>query len=76
MLINSGQLIKELKTFVACGNSFQAKPGANDDLVMATMLIVRMLDTVLHWSSQTGDLKEHIDEDELYDEIEAMPVVI
>ena len=76
MLINSGQLIKELKTFVAAGQSFQAKPGAHDDLVMSTMLIVRMLDTVLHWSSSTGDLKEHIDEDELYDEIEAMPVVI
>ena len=76
MLINSDQLIKELKTFVAVESTFKAKPGAHDDLVMAMILVVRMLDTVLHWSNSVGDLKEHIDDDELYEEIEGMPVVI
>jgi hypothetical protein len=76
MLINSDQLIKELKTFVATESSFKAKPGAHDDLVMSMVLVVRMLDTVLNWSNAVGDLKEHIDDDELYEEIEAMPVVI
>jgi len=76
MLINSDQLIKELKTFVATESSFKAKPGSHDDLVMAMVLVVRMLDTVLHWSNSVGDLKEHIDDDELYEEVEGMPVVI
>ncbi len=76
MLINSDQLVKELKTFVAVETTFKAKPGAFDDLVMSMLLTVRMLDTVLHWSSAVGDLKEHIDDDELYEEVEAMPVVI
>jgi hypothetical protein len=76
MLINSDQLIKELKMFVAVETTFKAKPGAHDDLVMAMLLAVRMLDTVLLWSNSVGDLKEHIDDDELYEEIEGMPVVI
>lgn len=76
MLINSNNLIKELKFFVATENTFKAKPGEHDDLVSALLLIVRMLDTVLSWSNAVGDLKEHIAEDELYEEQEAMPVVI
>jgi hypothetical protein len=74
MLINSEQLIKELKMFVASGDTFKAKSGEHDDLVMAMLLIVRMLDTVLNWSTHTGDLKEYIEDDELYGEIDAMPV--
>lgn len=77
MLLNSDQLIKELKLFVASASSFAAKPGGHDDLVSATLLIVRMLETVLNWSNASGDLREHIGEDELFeDESEAMPVVI
>lgn len=76
MLLNSDQLIKELKLFVASASSFAAKPGGHDDLVSATLLIVRMLETVLNWSNASGDLREHIGEDELFeDESEAMPVV-
>jgi len=76
MLLNSSNLIKELKFFVATDNTFKAKPGAHDDLVCALLLIVRMLDTVLGWSNAIGDLKEHIADDELYEDQEAMPVVI
>ena len=43
MKIHSSPLITELKTFVAHGTSFAAKPGETDDLVMATLLAVRML---------------------------------
>jgi hypothetical protein len=43
MKIRSTALISELKTFVAHGVSFAAKPGETDDLVMATVLIVRMM---------------------------------
>ena len=33
----------ELKTFVASGGSYAAKPGETDDLVMSTVLAVRMM---------------------------------
>lgn len=41
--ILSKNLISELKTFVAVGNSFAAKVGDHDDLVTATLLAVRIL---------------------------------
>jgi len=72
--INSANLIKQLKTFVAKETSFSAKPGEHDDLVMAFLLIVRMLDVAVGWSSNVGDLKEYIDDEELIDS-EPMPMV-
>ena len=43
MKIFSKSLISELKTFVALGGSYKAKIGETDDLVMASLLTVRML---------------------------------
>ena len=43
MKIRSSGLVSELKTFVATGAGFAAKPGETDDLVMATVLNIRML---------------------------------
>lgn len=43
MKIRSSALISELKTFVASGVGFAAKPGETDDLVMASILAVRMM---------------------------------
>ena len=40
--IASKPLLRELKTFIARGNSYSAKDGEHDDLVMALNLIVRM----------------------------------
>jgi hypothetical protein len=40
--VNSRSLITELKAFVASGGSYAAKTGDTDDLVMATLLVVRM----------------------------------
>jgi hypothetical protein len=42
MIISSKNLISELKTFVASGGSYAAKIGETDDLVMSSLLIVRM----------------------------------
>lgn len=78
MLITSDQLIKELKTFVGSENTFKAKAGAHDDLVSSTLLIVRMLDTVLGFTNDIGDLREYIEDDELFhseNDGGAMPVV-
>ncbi len=66
MQIHSEQLLKELKTFVARENSYAAKPGTQDDLVMSTHLIVRMLETVLGWMPQNNAvLRECIAEEDL-----------
>ena len=43
MIINSNSLISELKNFVAHGTSYAAKPGETDDLVMSTVLAIRMM---------------------------------
>ena len=40
--VASKPLLRELKTFIARGNSYSAKDGEHDDLVMALNLIVRM----------------------------------
>jgi len=43
MIVYSRSLVSELKTFVAAEGSYKAKVGETDDLVMASLLIVRMM---------------------------------
>ena len=43
LTINSRSLVSELKAFVAHGGSYAAKIGDTDDLVMASLLSVRMI---------------------------------
>lgn len=57
LTIFSSNLISELKTFVASGGSYAAKIGETDDLVMASLLAVRMLQ---HLQSYHLDLDTHI----------------
>jgi hypothetical protein len=57
MKINSRPLVSELKTFVAMGTSYAAKPGETDDLVMASLLAVRML---LLLQTYHADLDSHL----------------
>ena len=52
LTIKSKNLITELKNFVASGNSFSAKIGEHDDLVMATLLVVRMAVSVATWDDK------------------------
>lgn len=74
MIVNSKQLLKQLKFFVAKESTYAAKPGEHDDLVMAAMLCVRMLDTASTWGADLGDLKEYIDDADIFEE--GMPVVL
>lgn len=64
MKINSIPLVSELKTFVAHGLSYAAKPGETDDLVMATILAVRMMQLLMTYhpvmDSQMRDFGESI----------------
>ena len=45
LTVNSRALISELKTYIAAGNgrTYQAKLGDHDDLVAATLVIIRMM---------------------------------
>ena len=50
--IRSKNLVSELKNFVASGTSFAAKPGEHDDLVMSTLLILRMATSISSWDQK------------------------
>ena len=68
MTINSHSLISELKAFVAHGGSYAAKIGDTDDLVMAGLLTVRVIQQLGEYHS---DLDNYIrDHDEF---IEPLP---
>ena len=49
MKINSQGLLSELKVFVSRGNTYEARIGQTDDLVMAMILAVRMLEYISSW---------------------------
>jgi len=49
----SKNLIQELKTFVAHGVSFAAKEGETDDLVMGTLLAVRLVEHLMKYDERT-----------------------
>lgn len=60
--IASKLLISELKTFVASGNSYAAKIGEHDDLVMATILVIRMAQMMQNFDSGIDtELRDHMD---------------
>jgi len=60
MTINSHSLITELKSFIAAGGSFQAKIGDTDDLVMASLLIVRILQQLSEYHSNLDSyMRDH-----------------
>jgi hypothetical protein len=62
MKVRSSSLVSELKTFVAYGVSYAAKPGETDDLVMATILIVRMLQLLQTYDTGIDNqLRDHGD---------------
>jgi hypothetical protein len=72
MRVCSKNLISELKTFVANGPSYAAKPGETDDLVMALILIVRMAMLLQNYDPQLDNAMR----DSLDDIIEPMPFIM
>ena len=72
MMVASRPLISELKTFVAHGASYAAKPGETDDLVMSLILIVRMAQMLQSFDSQL----DYTMKDSLEDIVEPMPFFI
>ena len=65
----SKNLIREFKTFVAKGKSYEAKLGETDDLVSATLLCVRQIQVISRFDEQYESLLgESLDNDDDYDE--------
>jgi hypothetical protein len=62
LVIASKALISELKNFVASGGSFAAKIGEHDDLVMSTLLAIRMIMLLQTFDATLdSELKDSID---------------
>ena len=73
MEVSSSALLQELKTFIARGSSFSAKDGETDDLVMATILVVRIAQQVAQYDENAYDeLKDSFTDEE---SVEPMPFV-
>jgi len=62
LVIASKALISELKTFVASGGSYAAKLGEHDDLVMSTLLAIRMIMLLQQYdASMDAELRDTVD---------------
>jgi len=72
LTVKSKPLISELKNFVASGTGYAAKPGEHDDLVMATVLAVRMLQQIQNYHKSIGEsMTDHSD-----NKIDPMPFIM
>lgn len=64
--INSRALVTQLKNFVARGASYAAKGSEHDDLVMACLLIVKLLERVMSFEDiLREEFQESVDESEV-----------
>ena len=50
--INSDHLLFELKNYAAKGKGYEAKPGATDDAVSATLIVIRILDYLTKFNDE------------------------
>ena len=76
MHIKSHALIGELKFFVAKGLGFAAKTGKTDDLVMALLLCIRIIEDIMEWDDALREkVAQNIGED-FEEVIEPMPTLL
>jgi hypothetical protein len=73
--VYSKLLVRQLKFFVAKGDSFAAKQGENDDCVMASLMCIRMMQQLQNWDERIGDLLRDSWEDSA-DHEEPMPMSV
>ena len=73
--ISSKPLLSELKAFVATGSSYQAKPGATDDLVSSLLLALRKITVMKDWDPAIYNTFVQI-ENEIEDYEQPMPIFI
>lgn len=53
--IQSKSLVEELKAFIRKGGSYAAKPGASDDMVMATIIALRVVESMASYDQDAYD---------------------
>jgi hypothetical protein len=70
----SRNLIRELKTFISKGKSFEAKTGETDDLVASTLLCVRQIQVISHFDEQYEEILGESLDDEGYD-MDPLPIL-
>lgn len=75
LTLNSKNILRELRTFVARGVSYKAMDGETDDLIMALLLAIRMIEVVSKYDEDNyEELRDTFDD---YDEDnEPMPVFV
>ena len=75
--VNSKNLISEMKVFISRGSTYEARPGYTDDLVMSTLLFVRMAEFISSWDDESWEkLNTSIIDGAMEDDYVApMPVV-
>lgn len=63
--VNSTVLLEELKNFVAKGQTYEAKSGATDDAVMATIIVIRLLARLAEYNEIAFEqVNEYIEPDD------------
>ena len=65
--LNSEQLLFELKNYAARGKSYEAKPGATDDCVAATLVVIRILDYLSKFNERAHQAVYDYDYDDEHD---------
>ena len=74
MKIRSKALVSQIKNFVSKGDGFAAKSGEHDDLVTATLLIVRMSQVIAKWDDRTAEQFQESSLQDMEDFQEPMPI--
>ena len=75
MKVRSKNLIREIKTFVARGNTYAAKDGETDDLVMATILCTRMIQSAVKFDENAFNMLNELGPSEENEDVR-MPMPI
>jgi hypothetical protein len=74
--IYSRMLVRELKFYVRSGEGFSAKWGETDDLISATLLIIRLMTILQNWDPNvTESLKDDADADD-NEYLDPLPVLV
>lgn len=76
MQIRSKALVSQIKNFVSKGDGFAAKSGEHDDLVTATLLIVRMSQVIAKWDDRTAEQFQETSLQDMEDFQEPMPISV
>lgn len=74
MKISSGAMISELKGFVATGSTYKAKTGETDDLISATLLVIRIMSVLRDWDPRVYNTFKSMESAEDYEP--PMPIFI